>query len=63
MTGSMFELLARITKVQMEKKKSPKDALWKATQQVNIMAFRALDFCPSVDVQFVDYARASDTRR
>jgi hypothetical protein len=37
---------------------SPKEALWKATQHLNRLAFRALDYGPPVDIQFIDYAQA-----
>jgi hypothetical protein len=59
LTGAMFEILARITKLLMDEHgRSERDALWRATQHLNRMAFRALDFCPPVDIQFLDYARA-----
>jgi hypothetical protein len=57
MTGAMFEILARITKMLSEKQ-TTKQALWNATQQVNSMAFRALDYCPPVDIQYSDYVQA-----
>jgi hypothetical protein len=59
LTGAMFHILAKITALRMKKEKeSPKEALWKATQHVNRLAFRALDYCPPVDIQFADYAQA-----
>jgi hypothetical protein len=33
-------------------------ALWRAFQRVSASAFQALDLCPAVDIQFIDYARA-----
>jgi hypothetical protein len=35
-----------------------REALWKATQHINRLAFRALDYCPPVDVQFSDFVEA-----
>lgn len=59
LTGAMFEILARITKLHMDDYgRSAKDALWRATDHLNRMAFRALDYGPPVDIQFIDYARA-----
>jgi hypothetical protein len=59
LTGAMFQILARITALRMKKEKElAKGALWKATQHLNRLAFRALDFCPPVDIQFADYAQA-----
>jgi hypothetical protein len=59
LTGAMFEILAEITKLHMDSyDRSAKEALWRATDHLNRMAFRALDYCPPVDVQFIDYARA-----
>jgi hypothetical protein len=59
LTGAMFHILADITTLRMEKEKeTSKEALWKATQHVNRLAFRALDYCPPVDIQFTDYVQA-----
>jgi hypothetical protein len=57
LTGAIFQILANITTLRMEKEK-PKMALWKATEHVNRLAFRALDYCTPVDVQFSDYVQA-----
>jgi len=58
LTGAMFEILSELTKRYFEEGESPKESLRKATSHLNRMAFRALDFCPSVDVQFADYVNA-----
>jgi hypothetical protein len=59
LTGAMFQILARMTKLHKDKYHvSAKKALWRATQHLNSMAFRALDYCPPVDIQFIDYAQA-----
>jgi hypothetical protein len=59
LTGAMFKVLARITELHIDKYgMSPKEALWKATRHLNRLAFRALDYCPPVDIQFIDYAQA-----
>lgn len=59
LTGAMFHILAKITALRMKKlKESARQALWKATQHVNRLAFRAVDFCAPVDIQFADYAQA-----
>ena len=59
LTGAIFHILADITTLRMEKEKeTSKEALWKATQHVTRLAFRALDYCPPVDIQFADYVQA-----
>ncbi len=59
LTGAMFQILARMTKVHINKYGvSAKKALWRATQHLNSIAFRALDYSPPVDIQFMDYAQA-----
>jgi hypothetical protein len=60
LTGAMFKILSEINKLQLadEPKPSPAEALWRATSHLNRMALRALDYCPPVDIQFIDYARA-----
>lgn len=59
LTGALFEILAIITKLHMDEYGlSERQALWKTTQHLTRMAFRALDFCPPVDIQFIDYALA-----
>jgi hypothetical protein len=58
LTGAMFEILARIALLYLQDM-SPAQALWRATDHFNRIALRALDFCPSVDIQFVDYAQAA----
>jgi hypothetical protein len=57
MTGAMFEILARMTKLHL-KKRNYRGALWEATRRFNRIALRALDYCPPVDVQFIEYGRA-----
>jgi hypothetical protein len=58
LTGGMFEILARIAKLYLQEM-TPAQALWRATDHFNRIALRALDYCPSVDVQFADYAEAA----
>jgi hypothetical protein len=59
LTGSMYEILSIITFYLKEKHNpSARAALWRATQHLNRLAFRALDFCPPVDIQFIDYVHA-----
>lgn len=58
LTGAMFQILAGLTQRQLEGGRSPAEALWRATDHLNRMALRALDFCPPVGIQFIDYARA-----
>ena len=58
LTGAMFKIISLLTTLHMENGRSPKYALWKATDHVTRLAFRALDFCPPVDIQFIDYAQA-----
>jgi hypothetical protein len=58
LTGAMFDILARMAILYLEEM-SPAQALWRATDHFNRIALRALDYCPSVDVQFIDYAQAA----
>ena len=59
LTGALFQILSEITAYRMEENsESPKAALWKATQHLNRLAFRALDYCPCADIQFEDYVQA-----
>lgn len=59
LTGALFQILAEIITYRMEKEnESARAALWKATQHLNRLAFRALDYCPPVDIQFEDYVQA-----
>lgn len=59
LTGAMYNILANIYSLRIKKKKdSNRQALKNATQSVNRLAFRALDYCPPVDIQFADYVQA-----
>lgn len=59
LTGALFEILAKITSYRIKKEnETAKDALWNATEHVNKLAFRALDYCPPVDIQYADYVQA-----
>jgi hypothetical protein len=64
LTGTMFEVLTRMTWKQRAPESaggmgnSPREALWNATTHFTRLALRALDYCPSVGIQFIDYARA-----
>ena len=58
LTGAMFEILTEMALQHLRKDESPKQALWHATNRFTRIALRALDYCPPVDVQFIDYARA-----
>lgn len=57
LTGALFQILSEITMVHKKDGKSASRALWYGTRHLNRMALRALDYCPPVDVQFIDYAR------
>lgn len=73
MTGAMFDILAQMTELHITNRlkddptlaKEPEEfkriaqrALADAHSRFTRIALRALDFCPPVDVQFIDYARA-----
>ena len=58
LTGAMFEILAKISNLRMEKQKDTPEQALHATQNLNRIAFRALDYCPPVDIQFADYVDA-----
>ncbi len=59
LTGAMFEILAHMTTTHLkEEGQTSRNALWTASTHLNRMAFRALDYCPPVDIQFVDYVQA-----
>lgn len=60
LTGAMFEILASIGNrhLQRGKKTTPKLALWWAADRFQRLVLQPLDFCPPVDIQFADYARA-----
>jgi hypothetical protein len=64
MTGGMFEILTLMifkNHPDEETKKTKtwwRTPVWKATNHFTRLALRALDFCPSVDIQFIDYIRA-----
>jgi len=62
LTGAMFEILVGIAgeymRTERERKVSPGQALAWAAQRFGRIALQPLDFCPPVDIQFEDYARA-----
>jgi len=74
LTGALYEILSKITRKQMElqdlirkqialkdekeKANSVVEVLWEAITHFTRIALRALDFCPPVDIQFIDYAKA-----
>jgi hypothetical protein len=64
MTGAVFDILTEMVRSRSSRtgkggrKMTPTRALWPATDHLTRMALRALDYCPPVDVQFNDYARA-----
>ncbi|MDT8304420.1 MAG: hypothetical protein RRC07_00680 [Anaerolineae bacterium] len=59
LTGAMFEILAGIAAIhQRDGRSSPLQALWWAADRFRRLALQPLDFCPPVDIQFADYARA-----
>ena len=64
LTGAMFEILVGIAgeymraERQRKRKVSPGQALSWAAQRFGRIALQPLDFCPPVDIQFIDYARA-----
>jgi hypothetical protein len=64
LTGAMFEILVGIARNymtesrQQNRKISPGKALWWAAQRFGRIALQPIDFCPSVDIRFIDYARA-----
>ncbi|UCH32772.1 MAG: hypothetical protein JSV05_05215 [Candidatus Bathyarchaeota archaeon] len=59
LTGAMYDILAETYKLRIDNKyDSNRAALKNASQSVNRLAFRALDYCPPVDIQFADYFQA-----
>jgi len=65
MTGAMFEILTKMVfrhhPDESTRKKSKtwwRGAVWKATNHFTRLALRALDYCPPMDIQFIDYVRA-----
>jgi hypothetical protein len=64
LTGALFDVLTRMTLKQESVTKAAegcdphKVALDNATTHFTRIALRALDYCPPVDIQFIDYARA-----
>jgi hypothetical protein len=58
LTGAMFDILIGIANGHLERGLSPRRALWYATDRITRLALQPLDFCPPVDIQFIDYARA-----
>ncbi len=64
LTGAVFQIFVRIAQAHLARPRaggkvpSAGQALWWAFQRVSATAFQALDFCPPVDVQFIDYVRA-----
>lgn len=57
LTGAMFEILTKMSLKHVEDGETPAQALWHATDRFTRIALRALDYCPPVDIQFIDYAR------
>jgi hypothetical protein len=58
LTGALFEILKKMTLTHYRAGDSMRSALNDASRRLVRLALRALDFCPPVDVQFADYARA-----
>jgi len=59
LTGAMYDILSEIYRLRINiKHDSKRQALKNAAQSVNRLAFRALDYCPPVDIQFADYVQA-----
>ena len=58
LTGALFEILKKMTLTHYRDGDSMKSSLNDASRRLVRLALRALDFCPPVDVQFADYARA-----
>jgi hypothetical protein len=64
LTGAMFEILVSIAAAYMDQSHmenrvvTPGKALWWASQRLGRISLQPIDFCPSVDIQFIDYARA-----
>lgn len=64
LTSAVFQILVRLAQFYLKrpqasgKKASADQSLWWAFQRVSATAFQALDFCPPVDIQFLDYVRA-----
>jgi len=55
LTGAVYDLLKAVSR---EYKESNRKNLWSATVRLIRMALQPLDFCPPVDIRFIDYARA-----
>jgi hypothetical protein len=58
LTGTLFEILTKMTLKQKKLGNSARKALWNATIHFTRLALRALDYTPVCDIQFIDYARA-----
>lgn len=64
LTSAVFRILQRLAQFYLKRPDadgtypSAKESLWRAFQRVSATAFQALDFCPPVDIQFLDYVRA-----
>jgi len=66
LTGAMFEILTEMTlkltrreySTKRKRKVRSRWALWHATDHFTRISLRPLDFCPPVDIQFIDYVRA-----
>lgn len=64
LTSAVFRIFVRLAQSYLErvlasgKEATAKQGLWWAFQRVSATAFQALDFCPPVDVQFIDYVHA-----
>jgi hypothetical protein len=64
LTGAVFQIFVRLAKSYLDrtlgsgKRATASQALWWAFQRVSATALQALDLCPPVDIQFIDYVRA-----
>jgi len=59
LTGAMFDIMTRMAANYMEKRhKTPRQALYYTIDRFRRVALQPLDLCPSVDIQFEDYAHA-----
>ena len=60
LTGTLFEIQERL--ISQFLKRNPKNtraqAHWWAADRIRRLALQPLDYCPPVDIQFLDYARA-----
>jgi len=60
LTGTLFEIQERLTSQFLDRdpKNTKAQALWWAADRIRRLALQPLDYCPPVDIQFIDYARA-----